>query len=223
MRFSIIGEGSTDFRVLKTILESFFVDSEINSLVPVLDEKKKKTAKDEHGSWTKIPEYLKSNFLEDALVNTDYLVIQIDTDVCEEPGFDVSPKVLADSNQEDFYNLVQAKLIEWIDSFEPDTYNYYQEKFIFAIAIHSLECWLIAYYCKSSELKIKRIKNGFNHLQRALERDKKIHLAEPKDPAVYEELAIPFRKRKHHAQARTYSYSLNRFMCQLEEIESKMV
>ena len=31
MRFSIIGEGSTDFRVLKTILESFFVDSEINS------------------------------------------------------------------------------------------------------------------------------------------------------------------------------------------------
>jgi hypothetical protein len=173
MRFSIIGEGSTDFRVLKTILESFFVDSEINSLVPVLDVSTLKTAKDEHGSWTKIPEYLKSNFLEDALVNTDYLVIQIDTDVCEEPGFDVSPKVLADSNQEDFYNLVQAKLIEWIDSFEPDTYNYYQEKFIFAIAIHSLECWLIAYYCKSSELKIKRIKNGFNHLQRALERDKK--------------------------------------------------
>ena len=223
MRFSIIGEGSTDFRVLKTILESFFVDSEINSLVPVLDVSTLKTAKDEHGSWTKIPEYLKSNFLEDALVNTDYFVIQIDTDVCEEPGFDVSPKVLADSNQEDFYNLVQAKLIEWIDSFEPDTYNYYQEKFIFAIAIHSLECWLIAYYCKSSELKIKRIKNGFNHLQRALERDKKIHLAEPKDPAVYEEVAIPFRKRKHHAQARTYSYSLNRFMCQLEEIESKMV
>lgn len=223
MRFSIIGEGSTDFRVLKTILESFFVDSEINSLVPVLDASTLKTAKDEHGSWTKIPEYLKSNFLEDALVNTDYLVIQIDTDVCEEPGFDVGPKVLADSNQEDFYNLVQAKLIEWIDSFEPDTYNYYQEKFIFAIAIHSLECWLIAYYCKSSELKIKRIKNGFNHLQRALERDKKIHLSEPKDPVVYEELAIPFRKRKHHAQARTYSYSLNRFMCQLEEIESKMV
>ncbi|WP_445404097.1 hypothetical protein [Acinetobacter vivianii] len=223
MRFSIIGEGSTDFRVLKTILESFFVDSEINSLVPVLDASTLKTAKDEHGSWTKIPEYLKSNFLEDALVNTDYLVIQIDTDVCEEPGFDVGPKVLADTNEEDFYNLVQAKLIEWIDSFEPDTYNYYQEKFIFSIAIHSLECWLIAYYCKNSELKIKRIKNGFNHLQRALERDKKIHLSESKDPAVYEELAIPFRKRKHHAQARAYSYSLNRFMCQLEEIESKIL
>ena len=63
MRFSIIGEGSTDFRVLKTILESFFVDSEINSLVPVLDVSTLKTAKDEHGSWTKIPEYLKSNFL----------------------------------------------------------------------------------------------------------------------------------------------------------------
>ena len=60
MRFSIIGEGSTDFRVLKTILESFFVDSEINSLVPVLDVSTLKTAKDEHGSWTKIPEYLSS-------------------------------------------------------------------------------------------------------------------------------------------------------------------
>lgn len=223
MRFSIISEGSTDFRVLKTILESFFVDSEINSLVPVLDASTLKTAKDEHGSWTKIPEYLKSNFLEDALVNTDFLVIQIDTDVCEESGFDVSPKTLADSNEEDFYNLVKGKIIEWIDDFEAKTYSYYQEKFIFAIAIHSLECWLIAYYCKNSELKIKRTKNGFEHLQRALQRDKKIHLSEPKDPAIYEELAIPFRKKKHHAQARNYSYSLDKFMCQLEDIENKVV
>ncbi|MDQ9820888.1 hypothetical protein RFY44_18725 [Acinetobacter bereziniae] len=222
MRFSIISEGSTDFRVLKTIIECIFADSEVNCLVPVLDATTLKTAKDEHGTWTKIPIYLKSNFLEDALVNTDFLVIQIDTDVCEEPGFDVLGKTLADSNQEKFYDLIKEKIIEWIDSYEAETYSFYQEKFIFAIAIHSLECWLLAYYCKNSELKNKRIKNGFEHLQRVLQRDKKIQLSEPKDPNVYEELSKPFRKRKFHTKGREYSYSLDKFITTLEIIEKNI-
>lgn len=219
MKFHIISEGSTDFRVLKTIIKSIFPDTEVHSLVPVLDVCTLKTIG--HAGWEKVVEYLTSNFLEDSLVNTDYLVIQIDTDICEHTNFGVSPITLADNDQEVFYELIQQKIIEWIDTYEPETYDHYKEKFIFAICIHSLECWLIAYYCPNHELRHKRTKNGFNHLQRALSRSG-IALNEPKDPAVYEKISSPLKKRRDLLLGREYSYSLNKFIFQLEQIESNL-
>lgn len=41
------------------------------------------------GGWTEVLRYCSSQRVAEALVDNDYVVIQIDTDVCEEVGFDV--------------------------------------------------------------------------------------------------------------------------------------
>lgn len=215
MNFKIIAEGNTDYRVLKTIIQAIYPTSNVDVLVPTVDALSHKTIG--HAGWENVAKYLQSDLFEDAVVNTDFLIIQIDTDVCEHPNFGVTPITLADHNEIEFYELIKLKLIQWIDTYELNTFTYYQDKIIFAICIHSLECWLLAHYVPQNELKLKKIKNGLDNLKRALNRNS-INLIEPKDPNQYEVICKNFRKIKKHNIAREYSFSLDKFICQLESI-----
>lgn len=146
MKFGLICEGVTDFHVLKHIIQAYFEEAEFKPIQPNLDETHKKTEAGTFGGWELVVEYLKSDHFEDTIVNTDFVVVQIDTDVCEHPNFGVSPISLADSDHQAFYENIRLKMIEWMDNFEADTYDYYKDKIIFAISVHSLECWLLAYH-----------------------------------------------------------------------------
>lgn len=217
MNFNIIAEGNTDFRVLRIIIESIIDDAVVNVLVPTVDAYSHTTVGT--AGWEKVIDYLESNLLEGALANSDYLVIQIDTDVCEHVNYNASPITLADQDIEQFYEVIKNKMIEWINKFNPNTYEKYKEKIIFAICIHSLECWLLALYVKQHELPRKRIHSGLDHLNRALERHN-MKISEPKDPNLYEHLALPLRKQRTHTVVREYSYSFDRFISHLETLGS---
>src|SRR5258708_29129719 len=76
-RFLFIGEGLTDFKVLKNLFIGFFKDKNLqfNPLIP--------RDKGPVG-WGNVLRYLESNEFQEAFENADYIVIQIDTDKCEE-------------------------------------------------------------------------------------------------------------------------------------------
>ena len=182
MLFGIICEGVTDYHVLKHSVQAYFPNARFKSAQPTLDPREEKQVKlDENGNvvlnsrgrpeesqggWNELITFLKSDDFEQEIVNTNYVVIQIDTDVCTQIGFDIDI-TLATSDHTKFYELVKSKIIGWINScgiplnkrkqrrflFYRDqrknkttVFDDYQDRIIFAISVHSLECWLLAYH-----------------------------------------------------------------------------
>ena len=76
-RFLFIGEGLTDFKVLKNLFIGFFKDKNLqfNRLIP---------RDKEPVGWGNVLRYLESIEFKGAFEIADYIVIQIDTDKCEE-------------------------------------------------------------------------------------------------------------------------------------------
>ncbi|MFS8066703.1 MAG: hypothetical protein ACMG6S_10060 [Byssovorax sp.] len=90
--FAIIAEGITDQRVIDSILLGCLGEEDDEPVVtyeqPPLDRTglSVKSPKPEPGGWTLVLQYLRDGKHLDALQFNDYLVVHIDTDVCEEPG-----------------------------------------------------------------------------------------------------------------------------------------
>ncbi|MFT5661726.1 MAG: hypothetical protein ACI9TV_002373, partial [Sulfurimonas sp.] len=166
-KFGLACEGITDQIVIENILCGFYkdiddLDEEIQALQPPFDETTKKQA--DFGNWELLLTYLSDSRFRDDVLNSEYIIIQIDTDDAQHPNFNVSP---TDSkNIELTITILIEKVIErlvtQIDSKE-SFYEENKEKIIFAISIHSLECWLLPLYKSYSNEKTK---NCFDNLQR---------------------------------------------------------
>lgn len=213
MKFGLICEGITDFSVLKNIIDGVFekvdVQPRIMELQPLVDAYKDKQSN--YGGWEQVVDYLKSDRFEQAIVDHDYIVVQIDTDVSGHVNFDACCPSLADVDQSDFLDKVRDKLIEWMDGFEADTYNYYKDKIIFCICVHSIECWIVLIHgdqnmknkIKECEHKLKKI-NG----------RKNIGFIE-KNAGSYDEMTKKFKKNKHLIGFLGFSFSFDTFVGQL--------
>lgn len=149
MRFGLACEGVTDYILIKNILRGYFPSlnykKQIRQLQPLLDETDEKQLND--GGWEKLLAYLESVDFYDAVDSDDYIIIQIDTDESKHINFNVSH--YNENNEElkieQLIENVKKKLISVINK-KDNLYEEYAEKIIFAISVHSLECWLYAYY-----------------------------------------------------------------------------
>lgn len=214
MKFGLICEGVTDFHVLKHVIQAYFDDPVFLPIQPNLDETHNKTATGTFGGWELVAKYLKSDHFEDAILAADFVVVQIDTDVCEHINFGVAPISLADSDQEAFYEKIRLKLIEWIDTFEVNTYDHYKDKIIFAISVHSLECWLLAYH--DDRPRNCKIKGCENALIRYLS-SKKMNIN--KTAQDYIRYSLDFKISENHELLLSKSKSFERFVRQLLTIK----
>ncbi|ASF46843.1 hypothetical protein [Methylovulum psychrotolerans] len=154
MLFGLACEGVTDQITLENILCGYFgiadLDQEITRLQPPFDETTQKQKADGlGGGWTALLQhYLNSQRFRDDVLNTRFIVIQVDTDVSERRGFDVPQ---TDTHQqplspEQLINQVIIKLTAIINSGEAGFYEQHADKIIFSISVHSLECWLFAHH-----------------------------------------------------------------------------
>jgi len=213
MKFGLICEGITDFSVLKNIIDGVFeevdVQPRIRELQPLLDVHTNK--QENFGGWEQVAEYLKSDRFEDAVVNHDYIVVQIDTDVSNHPNFNACCPSLADKDQTVFLDEIKAKMIEWVDSFEADTYDFYKEKIVFCICIHSLECWVLLIH--GDDKQRNQIKSCTRRLVQVNKR-KNIGFIE-KDADSYDHISKKFKKDKNLVGFRGVSYSFDAFVDQL--------
>lgn len=85
LSFGIIAEWPCDQQVIENVLLGYFQNEAeepaINFVQPLPGA---------HGSWTLVFEALKRGGAQEALRHNKYVIIHIDTDVQEEPGFDVN-------------------------------------------------------------------------------------------------------------------------------------
>lgn len=127
-----IVEGITDFPIINSILIGYFNDSKIdvNPISPINFRAS--------SNYDKVFKSCKPEKLKRAFLANKYIIIHVDTDVSSSFGI---------SHYEDEQLLSPQQLIDKVaDKFKQqmgeEFYRQYGHRIIFAIAVHSIECWL---------------------------------------------------------------------------------
>ena len=122
---------------------------------------------------------------------TDYVIIHVDTDQCDAPNFDV-PK------QENNVDLKPRELIARIveklkEKIGDQVWELFGDRVIFAIAVDSIECWLLPLY--ADVRRRTRYVHCLEPLNRALQTRNVIkHLS--KNYRDYEKISRPYAKQR---------------------------
>lgn len=153
--------------------------------------------------------------------NTDdineYVIIQIDTDVSEDYGIpkqdengELSPEKLIEKVKEKFEGLIGGEF-----------YQKNQDKIIFAIAVHSIECWFLPlYYLDDKNKKNKtKTKNCLEQLNKALRKSEGFTIGK-KNPAYYRTISGKYCEHKVLMKCYKHNPSLKVF---IEEIETRNI
>jgi hypothetical protein len=196
--FGLVTEGLTDQIVIENILAGYFnsPDLDIRQLQPERDKDNENKSK--YGGWTLVFNYCKSRDFQEALQFIDYIIIQIDTDISEDYNI---PK--QNENGEFTPQQLIKKVIEkFRGASGDDFYSKYQQKIIFAISVHSIECWLLPLY--STDNKKDKVKNCLKTLNLELPKKHKFTIdANAKNPEYYrvisEQYCQPKVLMKHYA------------------------
>ena len=139
--FGAIVEGITDFPIINSILIGYFNDStiDINLISPISFKAS--------SNYDKVFKSCKPEKLKRAFLANKYIIIHVDTDVSESFGV---------SHSEDDKPLSPQQLIDKvIGKFRlemgEDFYEKYANRIIFAIAVHSIECWLFPLFTPDNQ------------------------------------------------------------------------
>lgn len=206
--FGLACEGITDQITIENIIFGIFdqVEEDDIAYIQPMHDATDETGK---GGWNRLLDYLGSFRFKQDLGAFYYLIIQVDTDVAAEIGFDVC--VVDENNKplssELVVRNVTERLIEQIDK-EEQLYEKIKNRVIFAISVSSLECWLFNFYVKDHK-KIGTTQNCFDKLFRELAKDKRKPALE-KNKDVYDHLSAPLMKEKNINQltGRDISFSI---------------
>jgi hypothetical protein len=217
IKFGLIAEGKTDLYVIENILMGMFGEDyiQVNDLQPTRDE----TNKDDFAGWQKVFEYCRSEFFAGVLQLNDFVVIQIDTDVSEEEGFDVLKwrgNTEKELSVEQLVGQVKERIIQEI---EKDLYVQIKERIIFAIAVDSIECWLLPIVCGNAKQKAE-ILNCFDRVNRELNKKKSKVFLNKERPSTYETISNAYNKNKFLMKHYTENPSLYIFM---KDLQSKNI
>lgn len=214
--FALVTEGITDQVVLENILSGRFGSGiDVRQLQPLRDETDN-ARQEGFGGWALTLEYCRHPKFREALQYNDYIVIQLDTDVSEERGYDV-PK-LDEQNQELPPERLVAKVISRLEQIIGGKLKLtdYPDRIIYAISVHSLECWLLAYHAPTQKQK-QKFKQCENHLRRYLAKSgKKLE----KTAKCYSELSKGFRNKNDLIKTARQNTSLRIF---LEALDTQVV
>lgn len=215
----LITEGITDQIIISNILFGYFNDPNlsIRELQPQIDETDK-NLQTTPGNWLQVLNYCESDSFGGAFQFVDYIIIQIDTDTCEEKGFDVqkrdsSGKVLSVTQ------LIECVCDRLKDKIGKDLYSQLKERIIFAITVDSMECWLLPLHATKKNIKAKQ-QGCLNALNRSI-RSKFQFTIGKKDPEYYRILSEDFSNQKILKSTYIYNPSLQIFVDYLEKVFNK--
>ncbi|RAU22985.1 phage tail protein [Paramagnetospirillum kuznetsovii] len=211
--FALITEGITDQIALELILEGHYrgktdQDIDVEPLQPTRDATdQSRLPSDAFGGWELVLEYCSlHDRIHEALAFNDYLVIQIDTDCGEEVNYGVPLTI--DGAERAIPDLVEAVRARIIACLSPELHETYKGRILFAICVHSLECWLLPLHERQGDKK-RKTHACADKLQRALAR-KTINFA--KDYDTYRDIALEYRKANHVARNLEFNESFAIFI-----------
>lgn len=214
MKIGIVSEGASDFFVLKHIVERYLKEYDVYT-IPLKPKLTRKGKQEGFGTWQGVFSYISGRDKDQLIVEAvkegcRFVVIQIDTDVCEEYGVAKNLEQFSD-----IWEQVKNKLRE---SVHPD---FPQELLLFAICIQELECWLIPFVSSDNKdcSNVDRCLNIVNKQIRTrgvIDKDNKNSDAAQR---LYRFILEQKRKPKEIAACAEFNYGFKMFIEQLEKIK----
>ncbi len=224
--FAIISEGMTDFVVIENILGGYFSTSDEEVVANPVDLSIDATSMGRGpppGGWTLVLRALRQGKHREALQNNDYVIVHIDTDVAEEPGYDV-PRRDADGqvlSPEELIEKVQCRLIAEMG---PESHALCAKQIIFAIAVDSIECWLLPLLYEGEAAKKAKIAGCLEAAERKLRRMNRplLSTATGKSVASYDGESRDYTKHRKLMEHRDENPSLGVFVKNLEVLSGHL-
>lgn len=222
MNFGLITEGVSEQNIIIPIVERYLKNCEAscNPYFP----KTLKGKQSETGGWHKVLEICSSDVVEDILIENDYLIIQIDTDQSQTPPFNVSHRIIGSDDTEidkpnnQLYSDIANALSERIDS---EVLNKYKDRIIFAICIHTIECWLLP--AVFNDKNRNATQNCLKRLNRAIPKEfKQRPISDKNSPEsirTYGMILSRYRKRNQIKDASQFNYGFQKFIMHLDSID----
>ncbi len=223
MRIGLIAEGASELRILKHLIGRYLgTEHDVNEIQPKTDNKGTQIVP---GGWDRvITTFEHENTVKEALVENDYILIQIDTDqaqtapfsvcVTDEQGQCCTPEVL--------YQRVSERILNHIPNIDGEQ----KKKIILAICISEIECWLLPIYYSDN----KRCKT--TGCVKLLNDKLCIHKIAPlplgnknsvEARNTYNVVLRNIKKPKEIEECAQYNYGFTRFVEQLKAIKSTLV
>ncbi|MEA3443617.1 MAG: phage tail protein [Bacteroidota bacterium] len=218
IKIGLITEGITDQFILKPIINNFWkkIEFDFREIQPRIDETDKQEG---YGSWVNVLKTCREEDFNTLFKFNDFVVIQIDSDVSQEKGFDVAHFQNGKQLSEEELCLT---IIDKLKSLIPSNlFEKHQEKFLFAIGLHSSECWLLTIVEKGS--KKTKTQNCLNHLNKELSRSN-FGTINPKNKnnaqsrKTYQTLAKKFKNKIIIQDASGNNSGLKNFVLQLSDL-----
>ncbi len=215
-KIGIVGEGVSDYLILKQIVERYLRDVDVYT-IPLKPKIKHKGKQDGYGTWQGVFDYISGSdqlILEAISEGCRYVIIQIDTDVCE--SYDLKKDI---TDLPAFYNSVKDKLASCV---HPD---FDIDKAIFAVCIHEIECWLIP-FVSSDIAKCTNVDRCLNILNRNV---RTIGVIDKENKhcdaavAVYEKILKNKKKAKDIYAVAQFNYGFQKFIEQLDYIKERLI
>jgi hypothetical protein len=213
----IVGEGITDQKVIESILIGYLRDCAdgpfFNYVQPPLDESGRR-AQPAAAGWGVVFQFLDQREHERALQWNDYLVIHLDTDVSEQKGYDVAWREQGrELSAEELCDRVVARPLAAIGK---DFYARHRRRFVFAIAVHAIECWLLPLLVHGKKAaKTKGCPEAADRACRQANRQP-LRRGDRKDPRAYELVSKGFRDRRRLLEVKDLNPSLRVFVAALD-------
>jgi hypothetical protein len=215
----IISEGITDQVVIEFILVGLLQDDDlsIDPLQPTRDATDEDLATSA-GNWDKVFEYCESSRFEYAVLNTDFVIVQVDADIFKTKEISEKYKLhfAPDISVEDCVLKIQNMLIGLIGV---DFYASYSSKIIFAISVDSIECWLLPIYFQNQPKQASKTVNCLNTLNQILSKQEN-YTIDKKKPHYYRKATKPYLKHKDLVKLYPLNPSLKIFV---ESVLSKNI
>jgi hypothetical protein len=212
----ILSEGRTDQKVIEQVLLGFFDRADALEINPFFPPVVPLPGEPEEGGWTVLKRRLQDGHHRQALQFNDYLVIHIDTDVCEEPGYAVSrrdPSTGVGLEPDALRQVAIARLVEWMGA---GFYEKYGDRVLFAVAVDTIECWLLP-LLEDKAAKQRKTTGCDAAVNAALKRAGRDSLGKGDKLRRYAEETEPYRTRKTLLAKGPLNPSLRAFLAELTE------
>ena len=215
--FALVTEGGTDQAILKNILNGLAIritgdELDWSASRPEVSAGKQTTS----GGWERVFEFIENQELfTDMLLRNNCVVIHIDTDCATHKNFGIELHQGGERRPtqdiiKDIKTLMSSKMSE-------ELINSFQHKILFAIAVHSTECWLLPLYGKrrtpsneqNCERKLAVELSKKNDTRRYLI-NKEMKLI--KDFSIYDELSSPYYEEIDAREVCIHNESLEQFI-----------
>lgn len=215
-KIGIVSEGVSDYYVLKHIVSRYLKEQDVYTIP--LNPKQDKGKQIGFSGWQGVLNYIsgtdeKNLFVEALKEDCEYVVVQIDTDVCADYGVEHQTEDIA---------LLWQNVCENLARRIPADFD--KSKLIFAISIDETECWLIP-FIDTNKKNCENTNRCVNIVNKDIKRQGLFIDPENKNSdgakAAYEFILKQKRKPKEIKECSEYNYGFKKFIEQLDKVCAK--